>query len=113
MGELQQEHELWLEGAVGEMEPVEVVGVVLVGRRKRETAVTVLVDDVLDAGAGFGEGEVVILDDGRLAEGIEVFDGLRGEDGVALVEDESVGDLELFAEPDHAVGLRDLEMVNF
>lgn len=71
-----------------------------------------LVDDVLGAGVGLGQREVAVLDDGGGAEGVQVFDGLRGEDRGALVQHQVVGDLELFAEPDYPVGLGDLEMVD-
>lgn len=36
---------------------------------------------------------------------VELFDGLRGEDGIAFVVDVVVFDAELFGEPDDALGL--------
>ena len=75
-----------LQIAVGEMEPVEIVGVVLVRGRERELAVAVRVDDVFGAGGRFGKREGSVLDDGGLAERVQVLDGLGGEDGCALVQ---------------------------
>ncbi len=54
--------------------------------REGELSVAVHVDDVLGAGGRFGEREASVLDDGGLAERVEVFDGLGGEDGVTLVQ---------------------------
>lgn len=71
-----------------------------------------LVDDVLGAGIGLGQREVAVLDDGGGAQGVQVFDRLRGKDRGALVQHQVVGDLELFAEPDYPVGLGDLEVVD-
>ena len=85
-GELQQKQDLRLQVAVGEVEPVEVVGIVLVRRRERKSAVAVFVDDVLGAGSRLSESEVSILDYGSLTEWMEIVDRLWGEDGVALVE---------------------------
>ena len=76
-----------LEIAVGEMKPVEVVGVVLVGRRESESSVTVDADDIFGAGGGFGEGDFSVLDDGSLGERIQVLYGLGAVDGGALVQD--------------------------
>lgn len=94
------------------MEPVEVGWVVLVRGGKGEGAIAVDVDDVFDAGSGFGEGEGAVLDDRSLTERIDVFDGLRGEDGGALVEVKIVGNLQFFAEPRKALGLGGLEVVD-
>ena len=87
------------------MEPVEIVGVVLVRGRECEFAMTVFVDYVVDAGCRFVEREASILYYGSLAERIQVFDGLRGEEGGALVELQVVVDLKFFAEPGEALGL--------
>ena len=43
---------------------------------------------------------------------MQFLDALRGEDGGALVDLELVVDVEFFAEPDEAFGLRDLEVVD-
>ena len=53
-----------------------------------------------------------IRDHGRGAEGCEFFKFWRGVEWVALVELQVVGNAELFAEPDDALGLRDLEVVD-
>ena len=92
-----------LQRAVGEMEPVQVVGIVLMRRRQCELSVAVDVDDVFCACCGFGECEISILDHGSLAQGIEVFDGLRGEDWCSLVENKIIGDMKFFTEPDDAL----------
>ena len=68
------------------MEPVEIIGVVLVRGRERELPVAVHLVDIFHAGAGFGECEASILYDRGGAEWVQVFDGLRGEYGGALVE---------------------------
>jgi hypothetical protein len=46
-----------LQGAVGEVEPEEIVGVVRVGWGQGETTITVAVNDVFDYRRGFGKGD--------------------------------------------------------
>lgn len=68
-----------LERRIGEVEPVQVLGVVRVGRRERETAAAVPVNDVLYDGAGFSQAERgagvegVVFEEGGGAEGVEGF----------------------------------------
>jgi hypothetical protein len=69
------------------MEPVEVVGIVLVGGEECQPSVAVNVDDVLGAGSGFSECEISVLNHGSLTEWVEIFDRLWREDGGTLVED--------------------------
>lgn len=76
---------MWLQIAVREVEPVEIIGIVRVRGREREVAVAVLVNDVFDAGGGLGECEAAVLDDGGLAERAQVVDGLGREDRGTLV----------------------------
>ena len=94
---------MWLQRAIGEVEPVQVVGIVLMRRRQCESSVAVDVDDVFCACCGFGECEASVLDYRCLAQGIEGFDGLGGEDWCSLVEGEIIGDLQFFTEPDDAL----------
>lgn len=54
ISELLHHQYLRLQIAVGEMEPVEIVGVVLVRGWERELAITVHVDDVFGAGGETG-----------------------------------------------------------
>jgi hypothetical protein len=68
------------------MKPVEIFGIVFVGRWQRKPPVTINVNDVFDASSGFRECETPVLDDRGLAEWIEVFDRLWREDRGALVE---------------------------
>lgn len=85
-----------LQRAVGEVEPVQVVGIVLMRRRQYEPSIAVDVDDVFCACCGLGECEISVLDHGSLAQGVEGSDGLGGEDWCSLVENEIVGDLQFF-----------------
>ena len=94
------------------MKPVEIISVVFMRRRKGEFPAAMHVNDVFDAGGGLGEGEIAIVNDRGLTEWVQVFDGLRGEDGGALMQGEGVGDLELFTEPGKALRLGDLEVVD-
>ena len=110
--ELQHHEHMRLQTAVREMEPVEIVGVVLVRGRERELPVAVHVDDVFGAGGGLGEREASVLYDGGRAERAQVLDGLGGEDGGALVQGQRVGNLQFFAQPGKALRLRDLEVVD-
>lgn len=93
------------------MEPIEVVGVVFVRGREGEAGPAVDVVDVIDAGGGFGEGEGPVLDDGRCLQRVKFLYRVWGEQGVALVEGQGVGDVEFFAGPYDALGLGDLKMV--
>ena len=92
-----------LQRAVGKVEPVQVVGIVLMRRRQCESSITVDVDDVFCACGGFGECEISVLDYGRLAQRIEGFDGSGGEDWCSLVENKIIGDMKFFTEPDDAL----------
>ncbi len=112
MGNLQHGQHVGLQRAVGEVKPVQVFDIVLMRRRQCEPSVAMDVDDVFCACGGFGKCEASILDYGGLAQGIEVFDGLGGEDWCSLVENEIIGDLQFFTEPDDALGLTDLEVVD-
>ena len=112
-----------LQGAVREVEPEEggrvglvVIAVVVVrtaGIKSRDQrAVPVDLADIFDAGGGLHQREVSVLEDGGLPERGDGFEGWRGEDRVAGVEDEGVGEAEFFAEPGYAFGLGDLEVVD-
>lgn len=68
-------------------------------------------DDVLGDCAAFAEGDVGVgvFDEGRFAGEIarDGFEGFGGEHGGAGVQVQFVGDGELFAEEDYALGLGD------
>lgn len=72
--------------------------------RQEETPIPVLVRDVFDACAGFGECYISVLDCGRGALGMERFELGGCEEGLAVVGFELVGDAEFFAEPEDALG---------
>ena len=79
-----------LESPVREMKPVEIVGVVLVRGGECEVSIAMFMDDVFGARSRFGEREASVLDHGCLACWIKVLDGLRGEDGGALVQGQCI-----------------------
>ena len=76
--------------SVGKVKPIKVLGVVFVARAQCKPAVTVFLDDVLADGTALRKGDFSILDEGGLTEGIQVFDRLRREKRVALVNDKCV-----------------------
>ena len=83
---------MWMEVAVGEMEPIEVVGIVWMRGWESESPIAVDIDDVFGTSAGFSESHCSVLNDGGLGEWIQVFDGLRGVDWGALVQDQGIRD---------------------
>ena len=102
-----------LEGAVGVMEPVEVIGVVSVGGWDLQVAVPVVFrEDILDDGARFAEFDVAIFDYGSGSGRVEGPQFWGGEERVAVVRFEGVGEMEFFAEPDDALGLGAAEVMD-
>lgn len=66
--------QLRVQVAVGEMKPVQVLGVVLVRGIKGQLAVAVLVNDVLRDGTALGESHIAVLNNWRLANWVQVLD---------------------------------------
>lgn len=98
------------------MEHLEEVGVAGGGGLDEEARAAVHATDVLYAGARLGNGDGgAVGDDGGGAGGVEGLEGWRGEGGggIARVGVERVGDGELLAEKDDALGLGALEVVDF
>lgn len=101
----------WLQCSVCVMEPIDVFGVVLVGGWESQLSTTVNKIDVVGACCRLGKGQIAILDNWCLAKLMEVFDGLRAVDRVALVELEIIFEVKFFAEPNDALGLRNAHMM--
>ena len=103
-----------LQVAVREVEPVEVLRKVGVGRRQREAATAVLRDDVVDDRSRFGQHQIAVGDHRRSAQRVQGHELGRREVGlrVAHVVLQHVGHAELFAEPDDPLRLGFAEMVD-
>lgn len=91
----------------------------LVVGRQRQAAAAVRVDEVLGNGAALAEdqrraaaGVASVFDDGRGAERVHLLQLLGRPERVALVEFEGVGNAELLAEPDDALGLASPHVVH-
>ena len=81
---------------------------------RREPALAVSRHDVVDNRAGFGEHQIAIGNDGRGTDRMQrlVLRRRQHGDGITGIALQLVGDLQLLAEPDDALGLRFAEMMD-
>jgi hypothetical protein len=91
--------------AVGKMEPIKVLGIVGMVRPQSQSTTAVRADDVVDDGRGFGQYQIAVADDRRIAEWVHLsqLGGRKPRDGVALIALDLIGNLQFFAEPHDAL----------
>jgi hypothetical protein len=79
-----------------------------------QPAAAVFCNDVFDDGAGFRQHHIAIGDDGRRSDSMQRFIVRRRQHGLGIprVALQLVGNLQLLAEPDDALGLRLAEMMD-
>jgi hypothetical protein len=100
--------------AFGVMQPVGEAPARVRARRRREPALAVALEHVLDDRAGLGHGQRAVGHDRRLAERMHLPERRRREQRgrVALVALDLVRDCELLEQPEHALRARMVQVVD-